>query len=122
MSAIIRVPSLLELSERSNAGGTNEQVKINLQITDYDPSSLELDISNLQTDVSNLSGAIDNIEVDLSPLEVDIENLDISLTKVIAEECLRSDNPVITGGSTTIAGYIEVKIAGQNYKLAIVAE
>ena len=87
-------------------------------IGNIDLSTIETDISDLQGDVSDLSGAIDNI--DFTPLETDIENLDIAFTKIISEEVLRADTPVVTGSDTTIEGYIEVNINGETYKLALV--
>lgn len=79
MSAIIRIPSLLELSQRSLAAGTNADVKTALEITDFDPSTIEMDIENLQTDIADLSGSV-------MGLELDISNLDVSLTAAIVDE------------------------------------
>ena len=128
MNAINRTRFLLELSAISLEAGTNAQVKQNLEITDTDltPVYLEIsdlqgDVSGLQSDIIGLSGAIDNIEVDLTPIETDIENIDIAFTKLIAEEVLRADNPVVTGGDTTVAGYLEININGNTYKLALIS-
>ena len=92
--------------------------EVDSAIGSIDLSDIETDISNLQGDVSDLSGAIDNI--DFTPLETDIENLDIAFTKIIAEEVLRADTPVVTGSDTDVNGFVEVNINGNTYKLALI--
>ena len=92
--------------------------EVDAAIGSIDLSDIENDISNLQGEVINLSGAIDNI--DFTPLETDIENLDISLTKILSEEFLRVDTPVVTGSDIIIEGYIQVNVNGETYKLALV--
>jgi hypothetical protein len=120
MSGISRQKLLTELSAISLEAGTNSQVKQNLEITDFDPAPILLDIEELQTDIATISGAISNIDFDTTDIETDIENIDISFTKKIAEECLLSSNPPVTGSDTTIIGYLTITINGVEYKLALV--
>ena len=90
-------------------------------IGSIDLSDIETDISDLQGDVSDLSGDVSDLSGGIDNLETDIENLDISFTKIISEQCLRADSPVVTGSDTTLEGFIEVNINGNTYKLALIS-
>ena len=125
MSGVTRVPSLLESAIRSAAAGTNAAVKAALEISDFDPTNIEIDVNQLQIDVSGLEtdlGDLETIVQDVSAnLSTDIDNLDLAFTQLIAEECLRADTPVVTGSDNTVNGYLEVNINGTTYKLATIA-
>ena len=110
---------------------TPEEARIDLEvyskgevdnaIGSIDLSDIETDISDLKGDVTDLSGDVINLSGGIDNLETDIENLDIAFTKIIAEEVLRADSPVITGSDTTVNGFVEVNINGNTYKLALIS-
>lgn len=134
MSGQTRQKLLVELSAISLAGGTNQVVKDNLEITDTDLSGVEADIGALEIrmdqveiDLPLLETTVENVSANLS---TDIDNLDLAFTQLISEEVWRSDNPAITGSSVgdisgsdlRINGFINMNINGVTYKIPTVEE
>lgn len=127
-----RNKSLLEQAIQSNVGGTNPQVRTQLDVyskAEVDASigsidlsgyatnanvasvsgSLEIDIATNAADISALSTTVDSISGDLS-------DLDLSLTAKIQSDCMQS--AAVTGSETTVVGSLTITIDGVEYKLA----
>ena len=119
-----RQRQLIELATQSNAGGTNPQVRTELEIyssTEVDSLIAGLDLTPYATTalVADISGNLSTSIADISgSLSLDIDNLDVSLTDKIATDCVQSAG--VSGAATTIARHLEVTINGVPYKIGVV--
>ena len=98
---INRVPSLLEQAIKSKSGGTNTEVRSQLEV-----------YSQAQTD--------SKIAIGLTPYATDMEVATISggLNQRINQECMLSTG--ISGATTTVIGYVNITINGKPFKLAVI--
>lgn len=125
MSGQTRQKLLVELSAISLAGGTNQVVKDNLEITDTDLSGVEADIGDIEiridqveTDLEILETTVEDVSGNLS---IDIDNLDLAFTQLIAQQVPMSEVPAVTGTATNLIGHLEVTLNGVPYKLALIS-
>ena len=108
-----RIPSLLEQAIKSNAGGTNAQVRQQLEVysisqVDAAISAVDLSAYTLLSTTSSISGDL-NSEINLlettvqdisGNLSIDIENLDVSLTQAIFTHIsVDGTSPTVTGSA-----------------------
>lgn len=143
-----RVPSLLEQSLKSAAGGTNPAVRTALDVYSKAESNaltpvVDLSGYTLLTTTASISGGLDTrldaVEANLDVVEAnqanyatitlvgsitgalatDIENLDVSLTEKIATDCMQSTG--ISGSGTGVYGYLNITINGVPFKLALIS-
>lgn len=123
-----RIPSLLEQAIQSNASGTNNAVKEQLGIQEFDSSILQNQITANTNQIAELSGSISNVESAIlvqvaeisGNLTIDMNNLDISLTEGLVTMFDISGSSA-TGGSATLpsnpVGFISVISNGMTIKL-----
>jgi hypothetical protein len=111
--SVTRVPSLLEQAIKSNAGGTNAQVRQQLEVysisqVDAAISAVDLSAYTPLSTTASISGAL-NSEINLlettvqdisGNLSIDIENLDVSLTQAIFTHIsVDGTSPSVTGAA-----------------------
>lgn len=128
---ITRVPSLLEQSIKSNAGGTNPEVRNQLEVystnevdnlinaIDLTPYATNSTVASISGSLNSDINALETTVVEVSGnLTIDINNLDISLTQSIVDYVTIDGTTPAVSATPAAWGKIEV-ISGGPYWIAL---